>query len=102
MKVRNYREVKPETVKPGASLRWVIGEKEGAPNFIMRVAELEPGASTPLHTHDYEHEVFVLAGHGVVQGEEGQVPLGEGDTVFIPPMEQHRFLNQGQVLFRFI
>lgn len=104
MRVRNYREVEAEESleAKGATLRWVIAEGQGAPNFAMRVGELQPGASTPRHTHDWEHEVFVLGGRGRVYGGGKEAPLGEGDTVFIAPMEEHGFANTGDELFRFI
>jgi len=104
MKVRNYRQVEPEkaTEAAGVTVRWVIGEEEGAPNFVMRVFDVGPGAATPLHTHDWEHEVFVLAGCGRVYGGREEAVLGEGDTVFIPSMEEHRFVNDGDEPLRFI
>ena len=104
MLVHNYLQVDPQVSPeaPGASLGWVIGEEEGAPTFAMRVAELKKGAATPLHSHDFEHEVFVLAGRGKVYGGGEEVALSEGDAVFIAPMEEHRFLNDGDVPLRFI
>lgn len=104
MKVHNYRDVSPEesSEAPGASLRWVIGEKEGAPTFAMRVAELQPGAATPLHVHDWEHEIFVLSGEGGVTSGGEEFSLKEGDAAFISPLEEHRFTNAGTTTFRFI
>ncbi len=97
MKVCNYLEVEAEEAAEaqGVTIRWLIGEKEGAPNFTMRLFDVEPGAATPLHTHEWEHEVFVLAGRGRVYGGGDEASLGEGDTVFIAPMEEHRFVNEG-------
>jgi len=104
MKVRSYRQVEAEEAPEaaGVTIRWVIGEKEGAPNFTMRVFDVEPQAATPLHTHEWEHEVFVLAGRGRVYGGGEEARLGEGDTVFIAPMEEHRFVNEGDEPLRFI
>lgn len=104
MKVHNYRDVSPEESPqaPGACLRWVIGEKDGASAFAMRVAELRHGAATPPHTHDWEHEVFVLSGEGRVTSGGEESLLTEGDAVFIPPMEEHCFTNAGMTTFRFI
>jgi quercetin dioxygenase-like cupin family protein len=82
--------------------RWVIGRKEGAPNFAMRVAELDPGSASPLHTHQEEHEVFVLSGSGKVRAGGKQAELAEGDVVFIQPLEEHTFINDGEELLRFI
>ena len=105
MRVRNYQEVQAEPAEgmmEGVTVRWVISEKEGAPNFAMRVFELEPGAETPFHTHPWEHEMFVLAGKGVARTEEEEIALGEGDTVFIPPNERHQIINRGNSILRFI
>jgi quercetin dioxygenase-like cupin family protein len=104
MKVRNYRQVEADEFAEAAGviIRRVIGEEEGAPNFTMRVFDVEPGATTPLHTHGWEHEVFVLAGRGSAHGGGEEAPLREGDTVFVPSMEEHRFVNEGDEPFRFI
>ncbi len=103
MKVKNYRDVEAVTEAPGASMRWVIADKDGAPNFALRVVELEPGASSPFHNHDWEHEVLVLSGTGAVRDKHGQLtPIGEGDAVLLMPDEKHQFLNQGKDTLRFV
>lgn len=104
MIVRNYRQVDAEAAAEaeGVTVRVVIGREQGAPNFVMRVFDLEPGAKTPLHTHAWEHEVFVLAGEGEVYGGGQDAQLAEGDTVWVPPMEEHRFVNDGDEPLRFI
>jgi quercetin dioxygenase-like cupin family protein len=104
MIARHYTDVKLEksTEAEGVSLRIVIGEKEGAPNFVMRVFDVQPGASSPRHSHEWEHEVFVLSGRGKVYGGGREVPLSAGYTVFVPPMEEHQFTNSGDDVLRFI
>ena len=95
MKVMNYRDVSAEEVVEegavGATIRWLITGDDGAPNFSMRHFELAPGGSTPRHAHDWEHEVFILGGNGFVVRNGEDVPLREGDLVFIPPGEEHQF-----------
>jgi quercetin dioxygenase-like cupin family protein len=103
MKVKNYRDVEAVAEMPGVSMRWVIDDKDGAPNFAMRVFELEPGSSSPFHNHDWEHEVFVLGGTGAVRdGSEGLTPIGEGDVLLVLPEETHQFVNQGEDTLRFV
>jgi quercetin dioxygenase-like cupin family protein len=46
----------------GASIRWIIDTRHGAPTYCLRVIELEPGGHTSLHAHWFEHENFVLSG----------------------------------------
>jgi quercetin dioxygenase-like cupin family protein len=43
----------------GAVIRHIITEKDGAPNFNLRVVTIEPGGQSPNHSHPWEHEFFV-------------------------------------------
>jgi quercetin dioxygenase-like cupin family protein len=103
MKIFNYETVELEDAGAGTAgvkVRWVIGEKTGAPNFAMRIFDFEPGGHTPRHTHDWEHEVFVLQGGGTALTPEGDKPIKAGDAVFIPGGEIHQFRNTGDALMR--
>ena len=104
MIVKNYRQVTPEPAleAPGVTVRWVISEKDGAPNFAMRVFEVEPGAASPFHSHSWEHEVYILDGKGYVRDKDGQKPFQEGDVIFVAPEEKHQFVNDGDSVLRFI
>jgi len=102
MKIANYTDTQPTEELPGVFKREVITAEDGAPNFCMRVFDVEPGSSTPSHVHDWEHEVFVLAGEGVVEGAQGETPIGPGSVVFVAPNEQHCFINTGGETLRFV
>jgi quercetin dioxygenase-like cupin family protein len=102
MKVSRYFDSKPIEEMPGVLKREVITAGDGAPNFCMRVFEVEPGSSTPDHSHPWEHEVFILSGEGVVRGKEGETTINKGSAVFITPDEPHCFLNTGSHVLRFI
>ncbi len=106
MLVRDYRDIKPnvEHGLPGVTARWPIRQEDGAPHFAMRVFEIEPGCSSPLHTHWWEHEVFVLAGQGyITTGVEGErFDLHEGITVLVMGDEPHQLVNTGSQVLRFI
>ncbi|MBN1660691.1 MAG: cupin domain-containing protein [Anaerolineae bacterium] len=102
IQVRNFQQVKARPAAEGVTMRMAIGPDDGAPFFNMRVFEVQPGRATPHHDHWWEHEVFVLAGRGVVRTGEGDVPLEQGSTVFVPGGEMHQFVNQGDEVLRFI
>lgn len=108
LRVAHYRDIQPQEQAPGidkpqgVAIRTVIGTKEGALNFAMRVVEFEPGASLSLHTHPWEHEQYVLAGQGAVLREDGETPISEGVTVFIPPNEVHALANRGDDILRLL
>lgn len=106
MLVRKMDDVRQDDVDAegaaGVKIRWLIKKEDGAPNFAMREFELAPGGHTPHHGHGWEHEVYVLAGEGVVAGEEGESELKAGVVVFVPPNEKHNFRNTGAEPLRFL
>ena len=102
MKIQKYRDVKATEEMPGVLKREVVNADDGAPNFCMRVFDLDPGASTPYHTHAWEHEVFVLGGTGVAVSEHGETPISPESVVFVPGEELHCFKNTGDETLRFI
>ena len=102
MKVGKYTETEATLELPGVYKREVINASDGAPNSCMRVFDLEPGSSTPSHSHAWEHEVYVLSGSGKVLGNEGEKGISPDSVVFIAPDEHHRFTNTGQETLRFI
>jgi quercetin dioxygenase-like cupin family protein len=86
----------------GCTVRQLVNEADGAPTFAMRQFEVAPGGHTPRHSHDYEHEVFVLAGSGVVFEGDNQHKLSAGDVVFVKPNEVHQFRNTGAAPMKFL
>ena len=102
MKVINYLDVKLAEEVPGVLKREVITASDGAPNFAMRVFEVEAGSATPSHTHPWEHEVLVLTGRGVVVSEVGRTPIAKDSVVFVAPNEHHCFVNNGNQTLRFV
>ncbi len=99
---RDYRDVPKEPVDKDKSIRWIIGEPEGAPNFAMRVIEFEPGAVFETHQHPYEHEIFVLEGEGIAEGPGRDWPMHSGIALYVPPGEPHGYRNTGDTPLRFI
>jgi len=87
---------------PGVTIRWVIGEKDGAPNYALRVIEVAPGGHTPHHAHWFEHENFVIEGHGTVTIGEETYPIGPGDVVFVPGDVKHQYVNSGDQPLKFL
>jgi len=106
MKVINCERVPSKTVEMEGSskctVRWLVGEADGAPTFAMRQFEVAPGGYTPRHFHDYEHEVFVLEGNGVVIEDAVEHPLAAGDVILVKPNEIHQFRNTGQSPMKFL
>ena len=50
----------------GVSKRVLIGKNEGAPTFYMRHFHISPHGFSPLHSHPWEHEVYIISGKGSI------------------------------------
>jgi quercetin dioxygenase-like cupin family protein len=105
-KAVHRREIGGEEVEEGGAkgvqVRWLISKDDGAENFAMRHFEVEPGGNTPYHSHDWEHEVFVLEGKGVVICDGVEKEIGPEYVVFIPSNAQHCLRNTGTGRLRFL
>ena len=102
MKVSKYLDTRPVQELPGVVKREVINADDGAPNFCMRVFEVEPGSSTPSHSHAWEHEIYVLEGQGKAVSEQEETPVSKDSVIFIPPNEHHCIVNNGNEILRII
>ncbi|MHC4842534.1 MAG: cupin domain-containing protein [Planctomycetota bacterium] len=106
MKVVKSSEVQKVKVEmDGAKdveVRWLITKEDGAPNFAMRMFELQPGGCTPLHIHPHEHEVFIIEGNGIFVCEGSEYEFGPEYVIFAPPSSQHQFKNTGDSVLRFL
>ena len=107
MIVKNEADVEAQEVDEegakGVTIQWLIDDKTGAPNFAMRRFVIEKDGHTPLHNHDWEHEVFVLNGKGALVDENGnEMPLNKNNFAFVPPNETHQFKNVGDEDFIFL
>ena len=106
MKVQHFQETPERPVEmegaSGCSVRWLIDEQDGAPNFSMRYFQVAPGGHSPKHNHPYEHEVFVLEGAGVVLEGDVEHSLRAGDVIFVKPDEVHQFRNTGGQPLKFL
>jgi len=95
-------EVPTEEGVKETTVRWLISKKDGANNFAMRLFEIQPNGNTPLHQHDWEHEVFILEGDGEARNKEKSITFKEGDVFFVKPMEWHQFVNTGDNPLKFL
>jgi len=105
MKVFHYQSVEAKNAEEGASklkVRWLITKEMGAPNFAMRLFEMEPKGHSPFHSHLWEHEVFILEGEGLAVSEQGETKFRPGDVIFILPNEKHQLKNNGEKTLKFL
>jgi quercetin dioxygenase-like cupin family protein len=94
------KEFGPEA--PGAAIRVLISEEDGAPVYKMRMIEIQAKGSSPHHHHPYEHENYVLEGEGEVEINGQCYPLKPGTVVLVPADALHQYRNTGASLLRFL
>ncbi len=105
MKIFHHQDVEARDAEEGSSkltVRWLVTKDMGAENFAMRLFEMGSGGYSPLHSHPWEHEVFILEGEGLVIDEEGEREFRPGNVIFIPPNEKHQFKNNGKKTVKFL
>jgi quercetin dioxygenase-like cupin family protein len=106
MKLSHFDQIELQPVNvegaAGTKIRWLIAQKDGAPNFALRMFEVEPGGHTPYHTHAWEHEVYCLQGQGVLVFEGNEYPFRADDSMFIDPNKMHQFKNTGADVMKFL
>jgi quercetin dioxygenase-like cupin family protein len=75
----------------GVRMAVMVGREHGAPNFALRQFIVEPGGHSPRHSHDYEHEVYIVEGQGTVLLNGAERAIKGGDVVFVPADHEHQF-----------
>ncbi len=86
----------------GVTMKLLVGKDDGAPAFAMRHFSVEASGCTPLHQHDWEHEVLILSGNGVIECEGEVFPITSGDSIYIQANDLHQFRNTGSETLKFI
>ena len=106
MKLTNYKNIELEEVTmegaKGAKVRWLISQKDGAPNFATRMFEIDPEGFTPYHAHEWEHENFIVEGEGALTIEDGDIPFKAGDVIYVEPFMKHNYKNTGKSVLKFL
>jgi quercetin dioxygenase-like cupin family protein len=104
--IRNLGDVEPRPVEmdgvSGVRMALMVGRTDGAPHFSLRQFLVEPGGHTPRHSHDYEHEVYVVEGGGTVLLNGEELTIRAGDVIYIPADHEHQFRATSDASLRFL
>jgi quercetin dioxygenase-like cupin family protein len=106
MKIVPYTDIKPthfdNDAAKGVDGRVLIGKKDGANNFCMRIFEIAPGGHTPKHKHAWEHEMFIHEGSGEIFCDGRATQVQAGFAVFVDANLEHQIRNTGNALMKVI
>lgn len=79
-------DVAPASVEaPGVTVRPL----KQVEDVHLKVLDVEPGGSTPFHTHVHAHEGVVMTGRGALRLADGRRPLAPGDVFTVAPGAIH-------------
>ena len=100
--IRNINDVQMNPVEmegvEGASMAVMVGRGDGAPNFALRSFRVEPGGHTPRHSHDYEHEVYIVSGSGTILLGDETKQIRAGDVIYVKADLEHQFQSGSEPL----
>ena len=103
------RRADPATAQPldlegakAVDMQIMVGRDDGAPTFALRHFVVHPGGHSPLHRHNYEHEVYIVEGEGEAECAGEVRSVQSGDVLFIPANDLHQFRNRSARDFRFL
>lgn len=100
----HMKDVKGVRREPPRTSWVLVSEKTvGAQNLAVGVNETAPGSMVPAHKHENEEEVMLfLSGRGVFVTEDEEIPIEPGVCVYNPPGGEHKILNTGDEVLRFV
>jgi quercetin dioxygenase-like cupin family protein len=86
-------EITPRERGGGARTYPMVNALIGSHATLSGVTEIDPGAAIPLHFHNCEETVVVLAGKALADVDGVEHEVAQGDATWIPPGVHHRFRN---------
>lgn len=91
-KKKDFNPIKKEDHESsGIKFYPMLTAKDGTPTFAMRLFEINPDGHTPKHSHDWEHEVYIISGGGFVLKDDMKIKIEKDDFIFVEPSELHQF-----------
>jgi SAM-dependent methyltransferase/quercetin dioxygenase-like cupin family protein len=66
------------------------------------VKDIEPGHTTPFHSHRHAHRAIIMTGTGMLQLTGRRLPLTPGDMFSIAPNEPHSIASDGPGSLRLV
>ncbi len=85
-----------------ARIQWLISKRTGAPNFSMRRFIVEKGGEIKEHSHDWEHEIYIVQGEATIKIGDKTFNVSKDTAIYIPPNISHAYKNTGKDTLIFI
>jgi quercetin dioxygenase-like cupin family protein len=80
----------------------VVNHEVGARAMSIWTTFHQPGEVVPLHTHEYEEIITVIAGEAIMTVAGESAPVRADMSVIIPPRTPHGYRNASDGILRMI
>ena len=80
----------------------LIGHEDGARKTAMHELIIGKGGYSAMHSHEWDHQLVVTEGRGVVILDGKKIPLRPGLVLLVQSNEKHQFLQRGKGPLRFL
>lgn len=80
----------PVKQEMGTAVRILMKPEDGLANLSITMVDIEPGRTTPEHSHDTDQVVYVLEGELLMSSGGVQERVAAGDLICIPAGEVHQ------------
>ena len=94
-KRKGRNKMKPIIKNKNSYSNPILNSTDGVPTVISLYHDHHPGDSSKHHSHDWEHQVYITRGKGILWVDEIEYPITEGDFILVPPGCTHHFKNTG-------
>ena len=76
-------------------MKQLIGREDGARKTAMHELIIGKGGYSAMHRHEWDHQLIVTEGRGVVILGGNRLPLRPGLVLLVQSNEEHQFLQRG-------
>ena len=76
-------------------MKQLVGREDGAEKTALHEIRIQKGGRTSVHRHNWQHQIYVTSGRGVLVIGEKRIPLKAGDILVIARGEEHGFEQRG-------
>jgi quercetin dioxygenase-like cupin family protein len=101
-KISDLEKLDASSLAPSVTKRNIFGPDAFWEDYVMRHFILPENSEINPHSHDWDHLVLSLAGHGEVEVEGERYDLDLGNWARVPAGKTHSFRNIGAGDFAFI
>ncbi|MDR1471614.1 MAG: cupin domain-containing protein [Synergistaceae bacterium] len=101
-KIEDIEVLDASALAPGITKRNIFGTGAFWDDYVMRHFILPEGDSIPVHSHEWDHLLVSLAGHGEVEVDGEHYDLESGNWARVPGGTRHIFRNIGRGDFAFL